>query len=164
MKLFAAKHAFPFPYLYDESQAVARAYRAECTPDYFGLNAEGLVQYRGRLDEGRKDPPRPGVRRELLDAMRLVATPARSPADQIPVDRLLAEMEGRRLIALRYGRNGVAAKALHRHRSVPAGAILTARRVDELVAEPRVSRGVKIDFTQAMTWLTRLVCASNASR
>ncbi|MCC6737321.1 MAG: thioredoxin family protein [Bauldia sp.] len=84
MKAFAARHAFPFPYLYDESQAVARAYRAECTPDYFGLDAEGSVQYRGRLDEGRKDPPPAGTRRELLEAMRLVARTGKGPADQIP--------------------------------------------------------------------------------
>lgn len=84
MKAFARKHAFPFPYLYDESQAVARAYKAECTPDYFGLDADGLVQYRGRLDEGRKDPPPPGVRRELLEAMRQIARTGTGPADQIP--------------------------------------------------------------------------------
>jgi peroxiredoxin len=84
MKAFAAKHAFPFPYLYDETQAVARAYKAECTPDYFGLNADGAVQYRGRLDEGRKDPPPAGARRELLEAMRLVARTGQGPADQIP--------------------------------------------------------------------------------
>jgi peroxiredoxin len=84
MKLFARKHRFPFPYLYDESQDVARAYDAVCTPDFFGLNAAGEVQYRGRLDEGRKDPPPPGVKRELLDAMRIVAATGKGPKDQIP--------------------------------------------------------------------------------
>ncbi|MGE0457036.1 MAG: thioredoxin family protein [Bauldia sp.] len=84
MKAFAARHALPFPYLYDESQTVARAYKAECTPDFFGLNAAGEVQYRGRLDEGRKDQPPPNARRELLEAMRLVAETGQGPADQIP--------------------------------------------------------------------------------
>lgn len=84
MKRFAARHALPFPYLYDESQAVARAYKAECTPDFFGLNASGEVQYRGRLDEGRKDQPPPGARRELLEAMRLIAKTGKGPAEQIP--------------------------------------------------------------------------------
>jgi peroxiredoxin len=84
MKAFAAQHQLPFPYLYDETQEVARAYKAECTPDFFGLDAEGKVQYRGRLDEGRKDPPPPGAKRELLDAMRMVAQTGLAPADQIP--------------------------------------------------------------------------------
>lgn len=84
MKAFAARHALPFPYLYDESQTVARAYKAECTPDFFGLNAAGEVQYRGRLDEGRKDQPPPNARRELLEAMRLVAETGHGPADQVP--------------------------------------------------------------------------------
>jgi peroxiredoxin len=85
MKEFARAHSFPFPYLYDESQEVAHAYDAVCTPDYFGLDAGGLVQYRGRLDEGRPNaPPRSGAKRELLDAMRLIAATGRGPAEQIP--------------------------------------------------------------------------------
>ena len=84
MKAFAAKHSFPFPYLFDESQEVAHAYGAVCTPDFFGLNADGVVEYRGRLDEGKKDPPPPGVKRELLDAMRLIARTGSGPSDQIP--------------------------------------------------------------------------------
>ena len=50
-----ARHGFPFPYLLDETQAVARAYGAVCTPDFFGYNAAGELQYRGRLDASRKD-------------------------------------------------------------------------------------------------------------
>lgn len=84
MKLMAQEWGLPFPYLHDESQEVARAYKAECTPDFFGLDAEGRIQYRGRLDEGRKDPPPPGAKRELLEAMRMVAETGRAPADQIP--------------------------------------------------------------------------------
>jgi peroxiredoxin len=84
MGAFAAKYGFPFPYLFDESQEVARAYGAVCTPDFFGMNAEGVIEYRGRLDEGKKDPPPPGAKRELLDAMRLVAKTGRGPSEQIP--------------------------------------------------------------------------------
>ncbi len=84
MKLFAEAHHLPFPYLYDATQDVARAYKAECTPDFFGLDADGKIRYRGRLDEGRKDPPPPGAKRELLEAMRLVAETGAAPAEQIP--------------------------------------------------------------------------------
>jgi peroxiredoxin len=84
MKLFAAKHGFPFPYLYDESQAVAHAYGAVCTPDFFGLGANGTIEYRGRLDAGRKDAPPAGARRELLAAMRQIAASGKGPAEQIP--------------------------------------------------------------------------------
>jgi peroxiredoxin len=84
MKDFAAKYGFSFPYLFDESQEIARAYGAVCTPDFFGLNADRIIEYRGRLDEGKKDPPPPNAKRELLDAMRLVAKTGKGPAEQIP--------------------------------------------------------------------------------
>lgn len=84
MKAFAEKHGFPFPYLYDESQEVARAYEAVCTPDFFGLDASGSIAYRGRLDEGRKDEPPPGARRELVEAMRTIARTGQGPAEQFP--------------------------------------------------------------------------------
>ncbi len=84
MKAFAARHGFAFPYLYDESQEVARAYDAVCTPDFFGLNADGSIAYRGRLDPGRKDPPPPGARRELVEAMRMIAETGKGPAEQYP--------------------------------------------------------------------------------
>jgi peroxiredoxin len=84
MKIMAERNGLPFPYLYDESQEVARAYKAECTPDFFGLDADGKIQYRGRLDEGRKDPPPPDAKRELVEAMRMVAETGKGPAEQIP--------------------------------------------------------------------------------
>ncbi len=83
MKRFAEQHGFPFPYLYDESQAVARAYDAVCTPDFFGISAAGLIEYRGRLDEGRREQPRPGARRELVEAMRLIAGTGKGPKEQV---------------------------------------------------------------------------------
>jgi peroxiredoxin len=84
MKRFAERHGLPFPYLYDESQAIAHAYDAVCTPDFFGISAAGLIEYRGRLDEGRRDQPPPGARRELVEAMRLIAATGKGPKDQVP--------------------------------------------------------------------------------
>ena len=82
MKAFAAENAFPFPYLIDESQAVARAYDAVCTPDFFGFNADLELQYRGRLDASRTELV-PDARRDLLEAMRQVAATGKGPQDQI---------------------------------------------------------------------------------
>jgi peroxiredoxin len=84
MKVFVQRHALPFPYLHDETQEVARAYDAVCTPDFFGYDADGKLKYRGRLDEGRTDPPPAGARRELLDAMRAVAKTHAIPPGQTP--------------------------------------------------------------------------------
>lgn len=81
---FAKREGFPFPYLHDESQAVAKAYGAVCTPDFFGYDANLKLVYRGRLDEGRTTPPPAGARPELVDAMRMVAETGRAPAEQIP--------------------------------------------------------------------------------
>ncbi len=75
---------FPFPYLWDETQAVAKAYGAVCTPDFFGYNKNFALQYRGRLDESRKQTAPEGVRRDLFEAMREVAETGRGPAEQIP--------------------------------------------------------------------------------
>lgn len=84
MQQVAAQYAFPFPYLLDATQAVARAYGAVCTPDFFGYNAQLQLQYRGRLDESRKETAPAGVRRDLFEAMREVAQTGRGPADQVP--------------------------------------------------------------------------------
>ena len=84
MRRFAQAHDFPFPYLHDEDQSVARAYGAVCTPDFFGFDAGRKLKYRGRLDEGRTSPPPPGARRELLEAMRAIAASGQAPAQQSP--------------------------------------------------------------------------------
>jgi peroxiredoxin len=83
MRRWAEEKRFPFPYLHDESQEVARAYGAVCTPDFFGYNARLELQYRGRLDASGRSPVE-GARRELLEAMRLVAETGRGPAEQTP--------------------------------------------------------------------------------
>jgi len=83
MKTVAQELNFPFPYLYDESQGVAKAYGAVCTPDFFGYNKDLELQYRGRLDESRKEPV-PNARRDLFEAMKQVAQTGQGPKDQIP--------------------------------------------------------------------------------
>ena len=82
MKVFARRHGLTFPYVIDETQAVARAYDAQCTPDFFGFNAQDELQYRGRLDASRTSLLR-DVRRELYEAMKQVAATARGPLEQI---------------------------------------------------------------------------------
>ena len=82
MTAFAARHRLPFPYLHDETQAVARAFGAVCTPDFFGFNSRHELQYRGRLDAGRKDEV-PGMRRDLFEAMTQVADTGHGPAEQV---------------------------------------------------------------------------------
>jgi peroxiredoxin len=84
MRRFAEAHGFTFPYLYDESQDVARAYDAACTPDFFGFNKDLELQYRGRLDESRKEAAPPNARRELFEAMKQVALTGKGPREQIP--------------------------------------------------------------------------------
>jgi len=82
MRAFARAHAFPFPYLHDEDQSVARAFGAACTPDFFGYTADRKLQYRGRLDEGRAGPPPAGARRDLVEAMRAIAATGVAPKPQ----------------------------------------------------------------------------------
>jgi len=84
MRLVAGQFGFPFPYLLDETQDVARAYGAVCTPDFFGYNSEMKLQYRGRLDASRKEAASPDVRRDLFEAMKQVAETGKGPEDQVP--------------------------------------------------------------------------------
>lgn len=85
MKKFSQQHGFTFPYLIDESQAVAKSYGAVCTPDFFGYNAAGQLQYRGRLDEVNPSKAAgPATKKELLEAMLLVAETGTGPDRQTP--------------------------------------------------------------------------------
>jgi hypothetical protein len=81
MKSLAERLRFPFPYLWDESQQVARAYGAMCTPDFFGYNSKLGLQYRGRLDDSGRTA-KPGGERELYHAMLQVARSGKGPAKQ----------------------------------------------------------------------------------
>ncbi|MCP3668809.1 MAG: thioredoxin family protein [Gammaproteobacteria bacterium] len=82
MRRVADEYQFPFPYLYDKTQATAKAYGAVCTPDFFGYNTDLELQYRGRLDESRKEQAPDGVRRDLFEAMTRVAETGQGPAEQ----------------------------------------------------------------------------------
>lgn len=82
MKKIAIDMAFPFPYLLDETQQIAKAYDAVCTPDFFGFNKHFELQYRGRFDESRKETA-PESTRELFKAMKLVAERGHGPQEQI---------------------------------------------------------------------------------
>lgn len=84
MKKIAQEYHFTFPYLFDESQDVAKAYGAVCTPDFFGYNASMKLQYRGRLDASRKESAVGDVKRDLFDAMVQVAQTGCGPKEQIP--------------------------------------------------------------------------------
>jgi peroxiredoxin len=83
MKAFSTQHGFTFPYVIDETQEVARAYDAQCTPDFFGFNARDELQYRGRLDASRMTKVA-DARRDLFEAMKLVAATNHGPQEQMP--------------------------------------------------------------------------------
>lgn len=84
MARVAKQNNFSFPYVIDESQAVAHAYGAVCTPDFFGFNANMALQYRGRLDASRKDAAPAGVRRDLLRRCRRLQKPGRGLRTRYP--------------------------------------------------------------------------------
>ena len=83
MGKIAEEMDFPFPYLIDETQEVAKAYGAVCTPDFFGYNKDLGLQYRGRLDESRKESVA-NAKRDLFEAMKEVAATGKGPTEQIP--------------------------------------------------------------------------------
>ncbi|HED16776.1 MAG TPA: thioredoxin family protein [Gammaproteobacteria bacterium] len=83
MRRISEQNGFSFPYLFDETQQVAQAYGAVCTPDFFGYHADLQLQYRGRLDESRKTAASADVRRDLFEAMKQVAETGAGPKEQI---------------------------------------------------------------------------------
>ena len=82
MAVVAGDNGFTFPYVIDETQDVARAYDARCTPDFFGFNAELELQYRGRLDASGKEAAAPDARRALFAALAQGAETGKGPAQQ----------------------------------------------------------------------------------
>lgn len=84
MKKFAKEYELPFPYVIDDTQAIAKAYGAVCTPDFFGYNSAMELQYRGRLDKGKTEPIAADSKRELLEAMIDIAKTGKGPEEQIP--------------------------------------------------------------------------------
>ena len=83
MQKLARDKRFSFPYLYDETQEVAKAYGAVCTPDFFGYDAQLRLQYRGRINDGGMQPG-PHVKRELFEAMQEVAQSGKTSRTQKP--------------------------------------------------------------------------------
>lgn len=83
MKQFAKQYGFTFPYLVDEDQSVGQQYGAVCTPDFFGLNRQGELQYRGRLDDARLGDSENRTP-ELINAMRMIAATGQGPETQFP--------------------------------------------------------------------------------
>ena len=84
MQKIAKEMSFPFPYLIDETQEVAKSYGAVCTPDFFGYNSKLKLQYRGRLDASRKESAPSNVKRDLFDAMTQVVETGQGPLEQVP--------------------------------------------------------------------------------
>jgi peroxiredoxin len=82
MQKIAREMDFPFSYLLDSSQQIAKNYGAVCTPDFFGFNADLKLQYRGRFDESRKETA-PNSTRDLFYAMKLIAETGAGPREQI---------------------------------------------------------------------------------
>jgi peroxiredoxin len=80
----AKANDFPFPYVLDATQEVARAYGAVCTPDFFGFDRDLGLQYRGRIDASGRSAAPPGARRELFEAMVQVARTGQGPREQVP--------------------------------------------------------------------------------
>jgi len=82
MQKTAEQFSYPFPYLLDESQEIARAYGAVCTPDFFGYNKDLKLQYRGRLDDTTPSNKTPDARRDLVEAMKMIADTGKGPEQQ----------------------------------------------------------------------------------
>jgi peroxiredoxin len=80
----AREVGFTFPYLYDESQEVARAYGAACTPDFFLYDGRLRLAYRGQLDDARRGNDKPVTGRDLRAALDAVIAGRPAPADQKP--------------------------------------------------------------------------------
>ena len=82
MKRVAQQYGYHFPYVWDETQQVARDYGAVCTPDFFGFNADLELQYRGRLDASRKEVVADAPR-DLFNAMVQMAQTGKGPLEQV---------------------------------------------------------------------------------
>ena len=82
MKKFDLDYSFTFPYLHDADQSIAKLFNAECTPDFFGFNSNLELQYRGRLNNKRENPE--VVKRDLFEAMSMIAKTGEGPREQSP--------------------------------------------------------------------------------
>ena len=84
MKIFSDKYKFNFPYLYDETQEVAKNYNAVCTPDFFGFDKDLRLKYRGRIDSGVMNANQnSNIERDLFNAMIKIKNEGVGPSNQI---------------------------------------------------------------------------------
>lgn len=84
MKAHAKENNYPFPYLYDESQEVAKAYDAACTPDFYVFDRDRKLFYRGRLDDSRPKSGTPLTGKDLRNALDLALEGKEAPSKQYP--------------------------------------------------------------------------------
>jgi peroxiredoxin len=84
MQKFSKEHGFTFPYLIDETQSIAKAYGAVCTPDLFGFDTNDTLRYRGRLDSAGLNEAKPDTVRELRNAMQAIAENSNPQTPQTP--------------------------------------------------------------------------------
>ncbi|MEM9888233.1 MAG: thioredoxin family protein [Bacteroidota bacterium] len=84
MKEFAAQEGFSFPYLYDETQSVARAYEAACTPDFYLFDSDKHLYYRGRMDASRPGNQVPLTGKDLRTALDSLLSGKPAPVEQHP--------------------------------------------------------------------------------
>ena len=84
MQSIAKKMQYPFPYLLDSSQETAKRYGAVCTPDIFGLDNQGILHYRGRLDAAGSDASAKNLPRDLVNAMYQLSIDGKITSKQIP--------------------------------------------------------------------------------
>lgn len=84
MKEYANRLSYPFPYLYDENQEVAKSYDAACTPDFFIFDAELKCVYRGQLDDSRPSNGKPVTGKDIRDALDAIIAGKKAPKDQKP--------------------------------------------------------------------------------
>lgn len=84
MAEIAKKLGYPFPYLYDETQEVAKAYRAACTPDFFLFDDQRKLVYRGQMDDSRPDSGISVTGKDLRAAIDAMVQGRPVPADQKP--------------------------------------------------------------------------------
>lgn len=84
MKKLVAEQGWAFPFLFDESQEVAKVFRAACTPDFFVFDGKGVLVYRGQLDDSRPSTNAPVTGRDLRAALDAVLAGRAAPEEQVP--------------------------------------------------------------------------------
>lgn len=84
MKSVALKLGYPFPYLFDETQEVARAYDAACTPDFYVFDADVKLVYRGQMDDSRPSNGKPVTGKNMRETLDRILSGKPVDPDQVP--------------------------------------------------------------------------------